>query len=124
MDNGIIILIILITSMIGCGVLYYLQQNKQVQKLEKVEDFEQVPEIREDKVDWSITQHIGWLYKNGDNKNFDNMNLYFDQSNATFFAMPLEQELRINLNIEMARKGESVELNGEKYVIVFPEQKE
>ena len=95
-----------------------------MEQLSNVEENFEVEEIDENKIDWLLTQHIGWLYKNGTNENFDNMNLYFDQSNATFFAMPLEQELRINLNIEMARKGESVELNGEKYVIVFPEQKE
>ena len=110
--------------MIGCGVLFYLQQNKKMEQINNVENFDDVEEIDENKIDWSLTQHIGWLYKNGDNKNFDNMNLYFDQSNASFFAIPLHQELRINLNIEMARKGESVELNDEKYVIIFPEQKE
>jgi len=110
--------------MIGCGVLFYLQQNKKMEQLNDVENFEEIEEIDENKIDWSLTQHIGWLYKDGKNENFDNMNLYFDQSNASFFAIPLHQELRINLNIEMARKGESVELNGEKYVIIFPEQKE
>ncbi len=110
--------------MIGCGVLFYLQQNKKVeQQIDNVEEnFEEVQEI--DKIDWTLTQHIGWLYKNGSNENFDNMNLYFDQSNATFFAIPLDQELRINLNIEMARNGESIELNGDNYLIVFPEKKE
>ena len=125
--SEVLAIIVIIISLIAFGVIYYLQQNKKIDILSNSEEnFEQVSEIEEQSnvVDWSITQHIGWLYKNGSNKDFDSMNLYFDQSNAGFFAIPLHQEIRIDLNIEMARKGENVELNGESYLIVFPEETE
>ena len=115
MDLGIVIIIIV--SIIGGVALFYLHQNKKMNKVE--ENFRQVPEIREDKVDWSITQHLGWLFKNGDNKNFDNMNLYFNQSNASFFALPLNNNEKINLNVEMVKNGDKIVVNNENYVVTF-----
>ena len=113
----IVIVVIIVISIIGSGILFYFYQNKQVSNLNKIEEnFRQIPD---DKIDWNITQHLGWLYKNGKNENFDNMNLYFNQSNARFFA--LDDNTKINLNVEMVKNGDSIEINNETYVVAFSE---
>jgi len=85
-----------------------------------------IPE--EPKIDWSIMQHIGYLYKDGTNINFDNMNLYFNQIDATFCALPMEhsQYARdiIQLGQEIPKKGSYIQLNGGNYMVVFPEEQE
>ena len=117
MDIGIVIIIIV--SIIGGGILFYLHQNKKINQINKVEEnFQQIPEDKG--IDWSITQHLGWLYKDGENKNFDNMNLYFNQSDASFFALSYNNE-KIKLNVEMVKNGDNIKVNNENYIVNFSE---
>lgn len=108
---------ILILFGIYAGFHYY-KLNKESQLNNLIETFNSMnEEVKEDKIDWEITQHIGWLYKNGTNKNFDNLNLYFNQSDASFFAITLNDQTKIQMNREMMSDGEEIMVNNAMYVV-------
>ena len=116
---------ILILFCIYAGFHYY-QLNKENHINNLIETFNTMneeEEIKADKIDWNITQHIGWLYKNGTNKNFDNLNLYFNQSDASFFATNLNDQTKIQMNREMMKDGDEVMVNNGMYVVkMFTEE--
>jgi len=121
MNFGIAILII--TIIVGSYALYLLNQQ-QMKKVENYNNIE-VPEIKEEQIHWDTTQMIGWLYKNGTNKNFDNLILYFNQENASFFALAhkfsgfKDTNKKIPINIENMMDGAETTINNERYVVVY-----
>ena len=109
-------LIIIIVS-IGAGLVIYLHNQQQNQKVDNYENipYQQEQQIQEtERVDWSITQHIGWLQTGA---SFENMNLYFNQSDATFFALQLNNNEPIYLGEEIPKDGSSIQLNGKNYTV-------
>ena len=125
MDIGLILSFIIVIGM-TCFALY-LHYNKQMSPINFYpnnfqENFYQEEVYDPNHIDWSITQHIGWLYKNGTNNDFNNLNLYFNQSDASFFALPLDSNEVIHLNVDMVKRGDNISINNENYVVVFPEE--
>ena len=111
------IAIIIITIIVGSYALYLFNQQ-QIKKVENYNNIE-VPEIKKDPIHWDTTQMIGWLYKNGTNKNFDNLILYFNQENASFFALAhkfsgfKDTNKKIPINIENMMDGAETTINNE-----------
>lgn len=126
-------MIIILLSFVAIGIclalIYYkkhIEPFKMIDNNMPINNYQQVME--EPKIDWSIMQHIGWLYKDGSNQNFDNMNFYFNQLDATFCALPQQHSDYsrdiIQLGGEIPKKGSYIQINGESYMVVFPEEEE
>ena len=96
------------------GIIYY---KKHIEPFKQI--FHQLPQKQEQyiqqepKIDWSIYQHIGWLQTG---EPFNNFNLYFNQTNATFCALPLNHNSYfrefIQLGGEIPKDGTIIQLEG------------
>ena len=111
------ILVIIIVLIIGGIMLYFLQQQTtNVDNFNIIE--EEIPEIKEEQINWYSKEHIGWLYKNGDVDNHQsNYMLYYNPDNNMFLANSIFGEEHFDLDLENPSEGVSVGINNEKYVI-------
>lgn len=100
--------------------------NKDTDNIVYKDNYQNINEqnniVKDNKVDWSITQHIGWLYKNGIS-DFNNLNLYFNTSDASFFALPINNNDKIilNVNSEEIKNNNTIQINNTNYKIIFIE---
>lgn len=100
--------------MVGVALYFHYQNN--VENNISI-NIQQEPEINF----FTNKQHLGWLHE--ENKSHD-MILYFDQSNATFFALPtMGDNIRMNLNVtpDQMKNGGIINHNGFNYTIEFIE---
>jgi len=101
------------------GIIYY---KKHIEPFKQI--FHQLPQEQEQyiqqepKIDWSIHQHIGWLQTG---ESFNNLNLYFNQTNATFCALPLNHNQLhsnfIQLGGEIPKDGTIIQIEGINHTV-------
>jgi hypothetical protein len=117
MDIVLIISCIIIFGMVGIALYLHNQKKITDNFPQEFEQYEK-PEIYDStKFDPSISQHIGWLQSE---QPFDNLNLYFDTSNATFFALSLRDNVnKIFLETDIPKDGQQTQVNGKQYRIEF-----
>ena len=121
-EVAIIVILILFGIYIG---FHYYQLNKQNQMNKFIESFsvenkqEDVIEAEFDMVkDHEIIQHIGWLYKKGTDSNQPGLNLFFDQTDASFFGVVLNSSnKKLIIKKSMISNGEEVMINGELHIV-------
>jgi len=113
MSIGILIILVITVAMLG--YLYYDSQNQKIENFEVVED---ILEPKEEPIDWNVTEHLGWMYKNGTNENWDNLNFYFDKSKNSFLALTLNNT-RIHLTQESINDGDYININGDNYLVEY-----
>ena len=124
MGFEVAIVVILILFGIYMGFHYY-QINKENQMNAFIESFSSennqgdVIEADFDMVkDHEIIQHIGWLYKKGMDSNQPGLNLFFDQTDASFFGVVLNSNnKKLIIRKEMISNGEEVMINGELHIV-------
>lgn len=88
---------------------YFNNKNKN--------NFNNIIEKEENIIDFENCKHIGWLQNN---KQFDNLLLYLDNSNK-YFANELSNNIRIELeNFDINQKN--IVINGINYSIELPEK--
>jgi len=111
------ILVIIVILIVGGVMLYFLQQQtKKVDNFDNVE--EETPEIKQEQINWHSKEHIGWLYKNGNNNDYENNHLlYFNPDNNMFLANSILGEEHFDLELENPSDGVSIGIDNEKYVI-------
>ena len=123
METEILVVLLILISISFLGYLYYQQlQNKKVDNFEVVKQEEIIEE--EQGIDWNGAQHIGWLYKNGTNKNFDNLILYFNQNDATFFGIAhkfsgFDVNKKVFLDDKSMNDGKDIKISGMDYKVVL-----
>jgi len=111
------ILVIIIVLIFGAILLYFLQQ--QTKKVDNFDnDEEEIPETKQEPINWRSKEHIGWLYKNGDKDDYhNNYMLYFNPENNMFLANSILGEDHFDLQLENPSDGVSIGIDNEKYVI-------
>ena len=117
-------ILILITIIVAIGVVtvIYLHNQKKSYNNENYNNYVQPQQEQyiapEPKIDWSIHQHIGWLQTE---QQFNNLNLYFNQTNATFCALPLNHNQYykefIQLGGEIPKDGTMIQMEGINYTV-------
>lgn len=115
-----IIILTLILVGIMLGIIYYKKHIEPFkQTLQNIQQSQELTQIQEEPmINFSIMQHIGWL-QNGEP--FNNLNLYFNQTNATFCALPLNhgqyfREL-IQLGGNIPKDGTTITINNKQYIV-------
>ena len=127
MGFEVAIVVILILFGIYAGFHYYqLNQKSQMsnlmetfQSMNNVEDVRDLIEVPFDMVkEHETIQHIGWLHKNGVNQDKPLLNLYFDQTNASFFCVTLNNDkTKLIIQKDMLSDGEEVSIKGDLHIV-------
>ena len=118
MDIGLIISFIFVFAMVGFALYLHSQKKANVDNFEPMYYQNQTEPVYDPtKFDISVSQHIGWLQSG---HHFDNLNLYFDTTNASFFALSLHDNTnKIFLEIDMPQDGQTIQVNGRNYTVEF-----
>ena len=106
---------------------YYYQLNKESQINNLIETFntineEEIKDVIEEELNWvkeyDTMQHIGWLYKKGTDRNHPSMNLFFDQTDASFLGVILNNgNKKLIIQKQMISDGEEVMIKGELHIV-------
>ena len=122
MGFEVAIVVILILFGMYAGFHYYQlnqksKMNNLMETFKTMNDVEDVIEAPFNMAEEHETiQHIGWLIKNG-GKTAD-LNLYFDQTDASFFGVPLNSgNTKLIIQKDMLKDGEQVPIKGELHIV-------
>ena len=121
--NFIIVISIILITLSLFGGFYYYQLNQKLENIENIENIENMinkQEEIEETINFDEMEHLGYLFKNGTNENFDNLNVYFNKITKDFIALTQEQML-INLGKESINEGDKLNINNEMYIVKLGE---